>query len=62
MPLINCEINLFLTWSTNCFIVGDTFINQVPVFAMTDTKLHAPVVTLSIYQFVTMEIRIQMHN
>ena len=58
MPLINCEINLFLTWSTNCFIVGDNFINQVPVFAITDTKLHAPVVTLSIYQFVTIEIRI----
>ena len=44
MPLINCEINLILTWSTNCVISeGDRAIT----FAITDTKLYVPVVTLS---------------
>ena len=28
MPLINCEINLILTWSKNCFIASDTAANQ----------------------------------
>ena len=27
MPLINCEINLILTWSTNCVIVSTTVAN-----------------------------------
>ena len=37
MSLINCEINLMLTWSANYVI--DT--------GMTDAKLYVPVVTLS---------------
>ena len=28
MPLINCEINLILTWSTNCAIVSTNVANQ----------------------------------
>ena len=28
MPLINCEINLILTWSTNCVIVSTNNANQ----------------------------------
>ena len=48
MPLINCEINLILTWSTNCVIVSTNIANQNATFAITDTKLYVPVVTLSI--------------
>ena len=44
MPLINCEINLFLTWSSTCVITNS---NGAGKFAVTDTKLYVPVVTLS---------------
>ena len=47
MPLINCEINLILTWSTNCVIVSTNVANQNATFEITDTKLYVPVVTLS---------------
>ena len=46
MPLINCEINLILTWSANC-VTSNAAANQVTTFAITDTKLYVPVVTLS---------------
>ena len=46
MHLINCEPNLILTWSANCFIVY-TNVNQNPTFEITETKLYVPVVTLS---------------
>ena len=44
MPLINCEVNLILTWSSTCFITDS---NGAGTFAITDTKLCVPVVTLS---------------
>ena len=44
MPLINCEVNLILTWSSTC-VINDT--NGAGTFAITDTKLYVPVVTLS---------------
>ena len=44
MPLINCEVNLILTWSSTCVITDS---NGAGTFAMTDTKLYVPVVTLS---------------
>ena len=47
MPLINCEINLTLAWSENCILIYGGIDNQVPTFAITDTKLCVPVVTLS---------------
>ena len=47
MLLINCEINLILTWSVNCLLVAGTVANQVPTYAATDTKLYVPLVTLS---------------
>ena len=47
MPLINCEFNLILTWSTNCVIVSTNVANQNATFAITDTKSYVPVVTLS---------------
>ena len=43
MPLINCEINLNLTWSEKCVLSNDT---KVTTFAITDTKLYDAVVTL----------------
>ena len=44
MPLINCEVNLILTWSSTCVITDS---NGAETFAITDTKLYVPVVTLS---------------
>ena len=47
MPLINCEVNLILTWSANCVIVYTNVANQNATFTITETKLCVPVVTLS---------------
>ena len=47
MPLINCEINLLLTWSASCVIVSTDVGNQNATFAITDTKLYVLVVTSS---------------
>ena len=47
LPLINCEVNLILTWSANCVIVSTNVANQNATFAITDTKLYVPIVTLS---------------
>ena len=44
MPLINCEVNLIFTWSSTCVITDS---NGAGTFAITDTKLYVPVVTLS---------------
>ena len=40
----NYEINLILTWSSSSFIINST---DEGTFAITDTKLHVPLVTLS---------------
>ena len=47
MLLINCEVNLILIWSSTCILaaVGDA--NQAAAFAITNTELYVPVVTLS---------------
>ena len=58
IPLINCEIELILTWSKNCAFADMTVRaagNDAPAivaptgleFQITDTKLFVPVVTLS---------------
>ena len=44
MPLINCEVNLILTWSSTCVITNS---NGAGTCEITDTKLHVPVVILS---------------
>ena len=44
MPLINCEINLILTWSKDCVITSSEGKEK---FAIIETKLYVPVVTLS---------------
>ena len=47
MPLINCEVELILTWSAGCVIIYTGVNNQVPTFAITETNLYVSVVTLS---------------
>ena len=44
MPLINCEVNLILTWPSTCVITNCT---GARTFEISDTKLYVPVVTLS---------------
>ena len=50
IPLINCEIELILTWSKICALADMTAANNPPTkleFQKADTKLYVPVVTLS---------------
>ena len=44
MPLIFCEINVISTWSDESVLPNNT---KATEFAITDTKLYVPVVTLS---------------
>ena len=44
MPLINCEVNLILTWSKDCVITNSEGEIKIKI---TETKLYVPVVTLS---------------
>ena len=46
MPLINCEVNLILTWASSCVLIVTSIPNQNATFAITNTKLYVPVVTL----------------
>ena len=43
-PLINCEINFILTWSNKSVLSNDA---KETLFAITDTNLYVPFVTLS---------------
>ena len=44
MPLIDCEVNLILTWSRDCVITSS---NGAGTFAITKTKFYVPVKILS---------------
>ena len=44
ISLINCEINLILTWSSKCVLSNEA---KTTTFVITDTKRYAPVLTLS---------------
>ena len=44
MPLINCEVNLILTWSSTCVITDST---GAGTFKIDDIELYVPVVILS---------------
>ena len=44
MHLINCGINLSLTWSANCVICK---VDRATTFSISDTKSFVPVATLS---------------
>ena len=65
MALINCEINLILTWYAN-YITPIAATTHATTFAITETKLYVLVVTLSTNDneklFATIKIRIQMHK
>ena len=48
--LINCEVELILTWTKNCALADMAVANNPPTgleFQIADTKLYVPVVTLS---------------
>ena len=62
MPLINCEVNLILTWSESCILTSKATRDEDPdaepavaaidnptstTFKIADTTLYVPVVTLS---------------
>ena len=48
MPLVNCKIDLELTWNKNCIIsIADAAGDNVVSFMIMDTKLYVPIVTLS---------------
>ena len=48
MPLVNCKIDLELTWHRDCVISSvNAGAGQVVSFMITNTKLYVPVVTLS---------------
>ena len=47
IPLINCEVNLILTWSSTCVLISTGVPNQAAIFEITDRKRYVPVVTLS---------------
>ena len=50
IPLINCEVEIIVTWTKNCVLADMTVANNPPTgleFQIKDTKLYVPVVTLS---------------
>ena len=47
MPLINCEVELILTWSANCVLIYNNAADQASTFTITETNLYVPVFTLS---------------
>ena len=62
IPLINCEVELILTWFKNCVLIekltredncnDNTIVYEInnpenAIFQITDTTLYVPVVTLS---------------
>ena len=64
MSLIIWEINLILTWSVNS-VISNAAANQAITFAIANTKIYVPVVTLSIDDneklLQKFKIRIQTH-
>ena len=47
MFLMNCEINLILTWSGTCVIVSIAAVYQGAIFSITESNVYVLVVTLS---------------
>ena len=47
MPLINCEINLMVTWCVNCVVSSNAAADPGITSPIIDTKLYVPVVILS---------------
>ena len=40
--LVNCETDLILAWSNRYLVIDNYFVNQVAIFAITDTKRYVP--------------------
>ena len=51
MPLINCEVNLILTWSSTCVIVSTNNANQNATFTIDNTRLYVSVVFCFFFSF-----------
>ena len=47
LHLIYCKTNLMLSWSEDWAIASNDPANQETKFAITDTKVYVPVITLS---------------
>ena len=47
MSLVNCDVNLILTWSANFMIIYTDVANNIPTFSMTDANFCVMVITLS---------------
>ena len=47
MPLINCEVEIILTWSENYVVISTNVANRNSTFTITEVTLYVPVVTLS---------------
>ena len=47
MPLITCEVELILTWSSECAILYTNVTNQFPTFEINEANLYVSVGTLS---------------
>ena len=47
MPLINCKVELILTWSADCAIIYTGVAKQLLTSRITETNLYIPVVALS---------------
>ena len=45
MPLINCGINLILTWFAKSLVVVGSVVNRVTTFSITNRKLYVAFVT-----------------
>ena len=45
MPLINCEITLYLNWSEYCVMVATNQAAQAITFSITDSILYVPAVS-----------------
>ena len=56
MSLINCEVNLILTWLSTCVTTNST---GAGTFAITDTRLYVPVVTLSTQEYTKLLQQLQ---
>ena len=59
MLLIQCEVNLILTWSKDCVISSTTGETKLKI---TDIKLYVPVVTLSTQDNSTIKIWFYKNN
>ena len=61
MPSVNCEVSITVTSSANYIILSAAVANQAAVFAITDTKVYVPVVTLSRHDYVKLLQQLKSH-